>query len=75
MFPGIAGCLGKTTPAGRVIGSDDDFAMALLEEAQVAVVQGSAFALSPHIRISTATALPRLLEACQRISGFCNALR
>ncbi|EKN01409.1 MULTISPECIES: pyridoxal phosphate-dependent aminotransferase [unclassified Acidocella] len=75
VFPSIAGCLGKTTPAGRVIGSDDDFAMALLEEAQVAVVQGSAFALSPHIRISTATALPRLLEACQRISGFCNALR
>ena len=74
VFPSVAGCLGKTTPGGRHIGSDDDFAMALLEEALVGVVQGSAFAMSPHIRISTATALPRLTEACKRISSFCNAL-
>lgn len=74
VFPNIAGCLGKTTPGGKPIRTDDDFAMALLEEGLVGVVQGSAFALSPHIRISTATALPRLLEACQRISSFCNAL-
>ena len=74
VFPSIAGCLGKTTPGGRWLGSDDDFAMALLEEGLVGVVQGSAFAMSPHIRISTATALPRLIEACQRISNFCNAL-
>ncbi|MGE4481382.1 pyridoxal phosphate-dependent aminotransferase [Acidocella sp.] len=75
VFPSIAGCLGKTSAGGRRIGSDGDFAMALLEEALVGVVQGAAFGLSPHIRISTATALPRLLEACQRISGFCHALR
>lgn len=74
VFPNIAGCLGKTTPGGKSVRTDDDFAMALLEEGLVGVVQGSAFALSPHIRISTATALPRLLEACQRISSFCNAL-
>ncbi|MBU6397358.1 MAG: pyridoxal phosphate-dependent aminotransferase [Rhodospirillales bacterium] len=74
VYPNIAGCLGKTTPGGRVIGSDGDFAMALLEEGRVAVVQGAAFAMSPHIRISTATTLPRLIEACQRISSFCNAL-
>ena len=74
VYPSIAGCLGKTTAGGRRIGSDSDFAMALLEEAQVGVVQGAAFAMSPHVRISTATALPRLLEACQRISSFCNAL-
>lgn len=48
--------------------------MALLEDGLVGVVQGEAFAMSPHIRISTATALPRLEEACRRISNFCNAL-
>ncbi|MDE1895750.1 MAG: pyridoxal phosphate-dependent aminotransferase [Rhodospirillales bacterium] len=74
VYPSIAGCLGKTTPGGRRISSDSDFAMALLEEALVGVVQGVAFAMSPHIRISTATALPRLTEACKRISNFCNAL-
>lgn len=74
VFPSIAGCLGKTTPGGRKITSDADFAMALLEEALVGVVQGSAFAMSPHIRISTATALPRLREACQRLSAFCASL-
>ena len=74
VFPSIAGCLGKTTPGGRVIHSDNDFAMALLEDGLVGVVQGSAFAMSPHIRISTATALPRLEEACRRIANFCTAL-
>ncbi len=74
VFPSIAGCLGKTTPGGRRLTSDSDFTMALLEDGLVGVVQGSAFAMSPHIRISTATALPRLEEACQRISNFCNAL-
>lgn len=74
VFPSIAGCLGKTTPAGRQISTDSDFAMALLEEALVGVVQGSAFAMSPHIRISTATALPRLQEACRRITRFCETL-
>ena len=74
VFPSIAGCLGKTTPGGRKINTDADFAMALLEEALVGVVQGSAFAMSPHIRISTATALPRLQEACQRLSAFCASL-
>lgn len=75
VFPSVAGCLGKTTPNGRKIESDTDFAMALLEEGFVAVVQGAAFAMSPHIRISTATSLPRLQEACRRITAFCQQLR
>lgn len=75
VFPSVAGCLGKTTQGGRKIDSDTDFAMALLEEGLVAVVQGAAFAMSPHVRISTATSLPRLQEACQRIVRFCQQLR
>lgn len=75
VFPSIEGCLGKTTQGGRKLTSDREFAMALLEEALVGVVQGSAFAMSPHIRISTATSLPRLREACQRLALFCQTLR
>jgi aspartate aminotransferase len=48
--------------------------MALLNEAHVAVVAGSAFAMSPYIRISTATSDAILAEACRRIAAFCLAL-
>jgi aspartate aminotransferase len=75
LFPNVAGCLGKTTPEGRHIGSDADFSEALLEEALVAVVPGAAFAASPHIRISTAAAAADLTRACARIADFCAALK
>lgn len=74
VFPDISGCLGKTTPAGTLIASDDDFAMALLNEAHVGVVQGSAFAAPGHIRISTATSDTVLATACARIAKFCETL-
>jgi aspartate aminotransferase len=74
VFPNIAGCLGRTTPAGRHIATDEDFAMALLEERKVAVVHGAAFGMSPYLRISYATADAQLEEACRRIVAFCEAL-
>ena len=42
-------------------------AMALLEEAEVAVVHGRAFGMSPYLRISYATSDADLREACERI--------
>lgn len=75
VFPNIAGCIGKTSPAGSFIADDTAFAMALLEEAHVAVVQGAAFALSPHIRLSTAASEATLTRACARIAEFCTALQ
>ena len=66
---------GKTTPGGKKLSSDEDFAMALLEEAYVGVVQGAAFAMSPHIRISTAASAEVLGTACARIAEFCATLR
>ena len=75
VFPNIAGCLGKTTPAGRHLATDTDFTAALLDEAHVGVVQGAAFAMSPYIRISTATSQAVLERACARIAAFCAALR
>jgi aspartate aminotransferase len=75
LFPNIAGCLNKITATGRLLATDTDFAMALLEEAHVAVVQGAAFAVSPHIRISTASSAEDLSRACARIATFCAGLR
>lgn len=75
VFPSIAGCIGRMTARGRLIRNDEDFALALLEEEHVAVVQGSAFGISPHVRISYATDEASLVEACSRIARFCAELR
>ena len=74
VFPSIAGCLGRTSKGGRRIGSDTDFVMALLEEKHVAAVQGAAYGMSPHMRISYATDTESLTEACGRIQEFCREL-
>ncbi|WP_370255043.1 pyridoxal phosphate-dependent aminotransferase [Nioella sp.] len=74
VYPSIAGCMGKTTPGGKVIETDEDFATALLEETGVAVVFGGAFGLSPNFRVSYATSDENLEKACTRIQGFCAAL-
>lgn len=74
VFPNIAGCLGKTTKAGKKIENDTDFALALLEEKHVAAVQGAAYGMSPYLRISYATDMESLREACARIHEFCKEL-
>ncbi|WP_374496455.1 pyridoxal phosphate-dependent aminotransferase [Vogesella indigofera] len=66
--------LGKTSPAGKLLASDEDVAMALLNEADVAVVQGSAFGLAPYIRIAYALDDAALQQACAAIGEFCTAV-
>ena len=75
VYPSCAGTIGKKTPQGKVIGSDGDFVEYLLEAEGVAVVQGTAFGLSPYFRISYATSDDLLREACTRIQRACAALR
>ena len=75
VYPSIEGLIGKTTDGGVVIDSDDTFATALLDAEGVAVVQGSAFGLSPYFRISYATSESVLEEGCRRIQRFCASLR
>lgn len=75
VYPSCAGLLGKRTPAGQSLANDDDVVTYLLESAGVACVQGSAFGLSPHFRISYATATTLLEDACARIERACAALR
>ncbi|MGV8998507.1 MAG: pyridoxal phosphate-dependent aminotransferase [Parvibaculaceae bacterium] len=75
VYPSCAGCIGKTTPKGRVINNDQDFVEALLEEEGVACVHGQAFGLAPFFRISYATSTEALTAACERIQRFCASLR
>ena len=74
VYPNIAGCLGRTTAGGRKIETDEDFSLALLEEAHVAIVHGAAFGMSPYLRVSYATGDDDLRVACERIVSFCEGL-
>ena len=74
VYPDISGCIGKSTPGGKKIANDEDFATYLLEDTGVAVVFGAAFGLSPNFRVSYATSDAILLDACTRIQNFCAAL-
>lgn len=74
VYPSCAGAIGRTTPQGKRIATDSDFVGYLLEAEGVAVVQGEAFGLSPHFRISYATSTEVLKDACTRIQRACAAL-
>lgn len=67
VYPSCAALLGRTTPQGKTLKTDDDVVEYFLEAEGVAAVPGSAFGLSPHFRISYATSTKDLEEACMRI--------
>jgi aspartate aminotransferase len=75
VYPSVAGLIGKKTESGKVIATDEDFVIALLEEEGVAAVHGSAFGLGPNFRISYATSDALLEEACKRVQRFAGGLR
>ena len=75
VYPSCAALIGKKTEAGKIIETDEDFVMELLQAEGVAAVHGSAFGLGPNLRISYATSNAVLEEACRRIQRFCGSLR
>ena len=75
LYPGCAGVIGKTTPDGKVIENDLDFVLYLLDDVGVAAVQGAAYGLSPYFRLSIATSMAAIKDACDRIEKACKALR
>ena len=74
VYPSCAGLIGKKTPDGKVLQSDEDVVTYFLETEGIAAVHGAAFGLSPHFRISYATSTEALEDACQRIQRACTAL-
>ncbi len=75
LFPDVSAFIGKEAPSGRRIESGDDVCFYLLEEANVALVQGSAFGSPDGIRISYAASMDDLRESMQRIEKALTALR
>ncbi len=74
VYPDASGVMGKTTPKGKLIETDEDLINYFLDDWQVAAVHGGAFGLSPGFRISYATSNEILKEACTRIQSACAAL-
>ncbi len=74
VYPSVAGLIGKKTPDGKTLATDEDVVTYFLESEGVAGVHGEAFGLSPYFRISYATATDLLEEACTRIQRACAAL-
>lgn len=74
VYPDCSGLIGKTTPGGQVLATDEDVAAYLLNAEGVAVVHGAAFGLSPAFRISYATSTAVLEDACRRIQRACAAV-
>ena len=74
VFANIGGVIGKYTPDGKRIANDLDFVLYLLDAAEVGVLQGSAYGMSPYVRISYSTSTEKLQEACARIQRACAAL-
>ena len=75
VYPDVSGLIGKTTPKGKVIDSDEALIGYFLDDHDVAAVHGAAFGLSPAMRISYATSEHVLREACERIQRAAAALR
>jgi aspartate aminotransferase len=75
VYPCCAGVIGKTTPNGEIIDTDEKFMNYLLESEGVAGVHGEAFGLSPYFRLSYATSEKILKDACARIARACQNLK
>ncbi|MFP3517701.1 pyridoxal phosphate-dependent aminotransferase [Pseudomonas sp. SIMBA_077] len=74
-FADCTGLISRRSPGGRDLVDDEAVALALLEEANVAVVQGSAFGLPGYLRIAYALDDNSLRAACQAIRSFCERVQ
>ena len=75
VYPSCVGVIGKQTPEGNTINTDEDFMNYLLDSEGVAGVHGEAFGLSPYFRISYAADNKTLIDACERIERACSNLK
>lgn len=74
LYPSCRGIVGRKSADGRPLENSTDFARYLLQTCGVAVIPGGAFQFDPHIRISYASSMDVLEQACDRIETACNDL-
>lgn len=74
-FPSCLDLLGKQTPQGDRLNSDNDLCAYFLDTAGIAVVPGSAFEAPGHFRLSFAVEMSVLENALDRLETAIKALR
>jgi aspartate aminotransferase len=74
LYVDCGGLIGRRTPDGKALASDDEVVMYLLESVGVALVPGAAYGLSPYFRLSIATSAATLDEGADRIARAVAAL-
>ncbi|PHY06636.1 MAG: aspartate aminotransferase [Alcaligenaceae bacterium] len=74
VFPSCAGMIGKKTPTGQIIQTDEDFVLYLLDSEKLAGVHGAAYGSTPFFRFSFATSMAVLDEGCARLKRACGQL-
>ena len=75
LYVNCAGLIGKKTPQGVELATDLDVVMFLLESANVAVVAGTPYGVSPFLRMSIATSLATIETACERMDAAIRMLK
>jgi aspartate aminotransferase len=68
LYVHCGGLIGRRGAAGQVLHTDLDVALYFLESAGVAVLAGTSYGLSPYFRISIATGIEVIDEACRRLA-------
>ncbi len=69
VFASCEALFGTRTPAGTAITSSNDWILHLLDAQNLAALQGSAYGVDTHFRISFAAATDYLEEGCRRIAA------
>lgn len=67
VFASCSALFGLRTAAGKVITTSDDWILHLLDSQNLAALQGSAYGVDTHFRLSFAASTASLLEGCRRI--------
>ena len=75
LFVNCAGLLGRTTPDGATLTTDNDVVLYLLDHASVATIPGSAYGASPYFRVSFAASEAVLKDAAAAIGAAVATLR
>jgi aspartate aminotransferase len=69
-----SGVIGRRTPGGEIIRTDEDFVLGVLRHANVALLHGSPFGMAPYFRSSYSISLELLSKAMERMKAYCESL-
>jgi aspartate aminotransferase len=66
--------IGRRTPGGEIIKTDEDFVLGALRYANVALLAGAPFGMAPYFRLCYSISLELLSKAMERMRAYCESL-